>query len=247
VSIVCLEILAGLLLMHPQWFGGSCDWQVVSDAAQRWLQGGSYFDPAQLNGPYTTVLGSVLYPPTCLWLFVPFSFLPRIVWIGVPLVIMAAALWRLRPAPWGWAVMGLLAVAASTVLMEWTQGNPILWVMAALFASAAWDTPASFVLLKPTLLPFALFRCWHRSWWVGLAILVVLSLPLLALDILWVRVVLDARGHTGPMYSLHEFAWAAIPLVAWASSPGVKWPRRTARPSEKTPEPTAIPETTPAT
>jgi hypothetical protein len=87
--------------------------------------------------------------------------------------------------------------------------------MAALFASAAWNTPASSVLLKPTLPPFALFGIRHRSRWLGLVLLALLSLPMLALDLTWLRVVLDDREPAGLLYSLHEMPCAAIPLLAW--------------------------------
>jgi hypothetical protein len=211
-------IAAYIFALHLDWFTTSPDWSVCMDAAQRWLTTGAYFLPRQLNGPYEHLFGDVLYPPPALYLFVPFSFLPRLVWVFVPLVIMAAALWRLRPAVWGWAAMGVLFCWSPTTIMELTSGNPLLWIMAALFASAAWNTPASFVLLKPTLLPFALFGIWRRSWWYGLALLVLLSLPMLALDITWMRVALDARDPSGLLTSLHQMPCAAIPLVAWLAS-----------------------------
>ena len=211
-------IAAYIFALHLDWFTISPDWSVNMDAAQRWLTTGTYFLPRQLNGPYEHLNMDVMYPPAALYLFVPFSFLPRLAWFVVPLGIMAAALWRLRPAVWGWAVIGVLFCYDPVAIMELTSGNPLLWAMAALFASVAFDTPASFVLLKPTLLPVALFGIWRRSWWLGLALLVLLSLPMLALDITWLRVALDARQPFGLLYSLHEMPCAAIPLVAWLAS-----------------------------
>lgn len=211
-------VAAVMFTRHPAWFTASPDWTMYMAAAQRWVATGAYFLPRQLDGPYQVVWGDVLYPPTMLWLFVPFSFLPRFAWFVVPLTIMLAALLRLRPAVWGWAAMGVLFCWSPVAVMELTSGNPLLWAMAALFASAAFGTPASFVLLKPTLLPFALFGIWRRSWWLGLGLLVLLSLPLLALDLTWLRVVLDARQPFGLLYSLHEVPCAAIPLVAWLAS-----------------------------
>jgi hypothetical protein len=211
-------VAAVILALHLAWFTYSPDWSVCMDAAQRWLATGAYFPLRQLDGPYQQVFGDVLYPPPMLWLFVPFSFLPRLAWFVVPLTIIAAALWRLRPAVWGWAAMGVLFCWSPVAIMELTSGNPLLWVMAALFASVAFGTPASLVLLKPTLLPFALFGIWRRSWWFGLGLLALLSLPMLPLDLTWLRVALDDRQPDGLLYSLHEMPCAAIPLVAWLAS-----------------------------
>jgi hypothetical protein len=211
-------VATAIFALHLAWFTYSPDWRLYMDAAQRWLATGAYFPSQQLDGPYQVVWGDVLYPPTMLWLFVPFSFLPRLAWFVVPLAITAAALWRLRPAVWGWAAMAVLLCLSPTTLMELTSGNPLLWAVAALFASVAFGSPASFVLLKPTLLPFALFGIWRRSWWLGCGLLALLSLPMLALDLTWLRVVIDARQPYGMVYSLHEMPCAAIPLVAWLAS-----------------------------
>jgi hypothetical protein len=218
VAGVAGVIAAYIVVIHPAWFAWSPDWSVCMDAAQRWLATGAYFLPRQLSGPYQHLFGDVLYPPTALYLFVPFSFLPRLAWFVVPLAVIVAALWRLRPAAWGWAAMGILFCYDPVAIMELTSGNPLLWVLAALFASVAFGTPASFVLLKPTLLPFALFGIWRRSWWLGLALLVVLSLPMLALDLTWLRVVLDTQDPMGPFTALHEMPCAAVPLAAWLAS-----------------------------
>jgi hypothetical protein len=211
-------VAAVILTQHLDWFTFSPDWSLYMDAAHRWLATGAYFPLRQLDGPYQVAWGDVLYPPAMLWLFVPFSLLPRLAWLAVPLAIIAAALWRLRPAVWGWAAMGILFCLSPAAMMELTSGNPLLWAIAALFASVAFGAPASLVLLKPTLLPFALFGIWRRSWWYGLGLIVLLSLPMLALDLTWLRVLLDARQPYGLLYSLHEMPDAAIPLIAWLAS-----------------------------
>jgi hypothetical protein len=119
-------IAAHIFALHLDWFTTSPDWSVCVDAAQRWLATGAFFLPRQLNGPYQQLLGDVLYPPTGLYLFVPFSFLPRLAWFIAPLAIVAASLWRLRPTPWGWAAIGVLFIWSPTAIMELTSGNPLL-------------------------------------------------------------------------------------------------------------------------
>ena len=37
-----------------------------SEAAQRWLCGGFFYYPEQVNGPYETVQGHILYAPFAL-------------------------------------------------------------------------------------------------------------------------------------------------------------------------------------
>mgnify|MGYP006173125319 CR=1 FL=1 len=65
---------AGAKLVQP--FG--VDFVLYRDVAARWLDGGPYFEPYQLVGPYEIRAGDVLYPPVGLWLFVPFAVLPAV-------------------------------------------------------------------------------------------------------------------------------------------------------------------------
>lgn len=90
--------------------------------------------------------GVSVYPPVFLWLLVPFTVLPGFLWWGIPLGLTLAALWRLRPAPWGWAV---LAVAAYLWLLNpIVAGNPILWAVAFLAVGLAWPAAMPFAAVK---------------------------------------------------------------------------------------------------
>jgi hypothetical protein len=88
--------------------------------------------------------------------------------------------------------------------------------MAALAVAVALPSRASapFVLLKPSLAPFALFGLRRRSWWVGAAALVLLGLPFAALWADWLRTVAGSRGG-GVLYSSLEAPFLLLPLVAW--------------------------------
>jgi len=205
-------------LLGPNWLLEiEGDWRVYHDAALRFLDGRSYFTPDQLAPAHVLTYGDVLYPPTALWLFVPMALLPPIVWHLVPVLVAGAALWRLRPSAWGW--VGIAWLAAWPVGPCYLfSGNPLTWAVACLFAAVAWDVPASLLLLMPSLLPFAFYRCNRRRWWLGLLALVLLSLPLLSLNITWLRVILGTSGTGGPLYGIRDWPTMCIPLVAAASA-----------------------------
>jgi hypothetical protein len=97
------------------------------------------------------------------------------------------------------------------------DGNPGMYLIAALAAAAAWGTPASLALFKPSLFLLALFGMKSRGWWYGLAALAVLSLPVLPLTLIWVQVVLDVQPG-GLAYSLLDLPVCALPLLWWAGS-----------------------------
>jgi hypothetical protein len=190
------------------------DFSLYRDVAARWLAGGSYFEPRQLAGPYAIEAGDVLYPPVALWLFLPFVVVPAILWWALPLGATAWAIWRLRPRPEVWPLLALCVAWPTTLLKTWT-GNPVIWAVAALALGMLYRWPSVFVLLKTSLFPFALFGANRRSWWIALAVLVVLSLPFGALWVDWVASVVNSRGG-GPLYSALEIPMLLLPLVAWA-------------------------------
>jgi hypothetical protein len=221
LSLAVLLVPIGFVLVvpHPLQQPPGVDFQLYRDVTARWLAGGPFFEPYQVAGPYDIRAGDVLYPPVALWLFVPFAAAPALVaailWWAVPLVATAAAVARLRPRPWAWPLLALCLSNPTTLLKVWT-GNPVIWSMAAMALAVVGSSrlTAPFVLLKPSLAPFALFGLDHRSWWVGLAILVLLCLPFGGLWGDWVGSVLNSRGG-GLLYSALEIPMLLLPLVAW--------------------------------
>jgi hypothetical protein len=190
------------------------DFTLYRDVAARWLAGGPYFEPHQLAGPYTIEAGDILYPPVSLWLFVPFVYLPAILWWALPLGATAWSIWRLRPRPEVWPLLAVCVAWPTTLLKTWT-GNPVIWVMAALALATLYRWPAVFVLIKTSLFPFALFGANRRSWWLALAVLAAMSIPFGALWLDWVASVVNSRGG-GPLYSSLEIPMLVLPLVARA-------------------------------
>jgi len=223
IAVFAIPVLFVALIPHPleQPFG--VDFQLYRDASTRWLAGGSFYEPYQLAGPYEIRAGDVLYPPVALWLFVPFavatpapwSVVAAVAWWAIPLGVVAAAVAVLRPRPLVWPLIALCVANPTTLLKIWT-GNPVIWSMAAMALAVIGTSRATapFVLVKPSLAPFALFGVRRRSWWLGFLVLVGLSLPFGALWANWVASVVNSRGG-GFLYSSLEAPMLALPLVAW--------------------------------
>lgn len=227
---VVLLATTGVLLVFALWelsvlvphvlsqrFALGVDFHQYQVAARHFLGGDGFYPARQLGGPYAVLGGDVLYPPTILYLIVPFLVLPEVAWWAIPLGTLAYVVLRLRPAMWTWP---LLAFAAA-----WPRdqalvlfGNPTMWVAAAVGGAVIWGWTGPLVLLKPTLAPLALVGIWRRSWWLCLLAVVGLTVPMLPLAIEYVRVVSDARTDTGLLYSLADLPIVLVPLVAWLGS-----------------------------
>jgi hypothetical protein len=189
------------------------DYRLYMDTATRWLAGGGYFQPYQLAGPYPISPGDILYPPVALLLFVPFTFLPAILWWLIPAAAVAWCVGRLRPGPIVWPMLAL-CLAWPPTLVKVVTGNPVIWAVAALALGVVYAWPSVLVLIKPSLFPFALFGAWRRRWWIGLAVLVLVSLPFGSLWIDWVHSILNSQGG-GLAYSSLEIPMLAFPVVVW--------------------------------
>ncbi len=212
---IVLALLIGVELLvavaHPlgslrQWGG---DYGLYMDAARRWLGGGPFYQPWQLE-PYVIsfVPGdigttAILYPPYTLALFVPFTFLPAALWWAIPIGVIGYCLYPLS----GWRLVALLAALLFPI--TWfvvANGNPALWAAAAVVAGNRWRWLGVFVALKPTLVPFAVVGIRSAKWWVGAAGIAILSLVLWQLTLEYVAVILNADGpHASPLYSVGEY------------------------------------------
>lgn len=184
------------------------DFRMYMDRTRDFLAGQGFYLPHQLAGPYTIAHGDALYPPTILYLLVPFLVLPAVLWWAIPLGLIAYAI---RRSPWwAWPLLAALLVYPRT----WTillYGNPSMWVMA--FLAMGWYGLA---VLKPTMAPFVLVGIRDRRTWVTLAVLVVLTLPLPWQD--YIAATLNATSPYGPEYLLGELPIAAVLVLAtWAS------------------------------
>ena len=189
------------------------DRQIYADAARRWLDGGSFYLPRQLGGPYDVQVGDVLYPPTAVYFFVVLSFAP-ILWYVIPIALLLLIVRDWRPSMWAWPLMvAALAYPESLALLR--SGNPSLWLVAAVAAGLRLGWPAAFVLLKPSVFPFALVGIRSRGWWLAVGLLGLLTLPLLSMIPDWLRAISDSRGYGGLAYSFHDVPLLTLPLWAW--------------------------------
>jgi hypothetical protein len=231
-AVFVIPILFVLAIPDPleQPFG--VDVALYREAAARWFDGGQFYEPHQLAGPYEVAHGDILYPPVGLWLFVPIALLPvvpaAVVWWGVPATVTVWAIRRLRPHPAVWPLIALCLAWPTTPLKTWT-GNPVIWSVAAMAIATVWRGAAPFSLLKPSLFPFALFGIRQRSWWIGLSVFIVMCLPFGSMWLDWVTTVVNARGG-GLLYSILEAPMLALPLVAWLGRDRLERTTRSGRP-----------------
>ncbi len=199
--------------------GGSVgfDYLIYMERTRSWLAGNGFYLPHQLAGPYPIADGDGLYPPVALWLFVPFTVLPGVLWWAVPTVIIGVSVWSLRPSCSDgscWASQRSRREPAS----HGALGNPSMWAYAALAAGLAFGWATPMVALKPTLGLFALIGIHRRRWWVGAAVLLGLSLPFGTMWFDYATVLLNAKqtAQHGLGYLIGEWpAAAALAFVAW--------------------------------
>ena len=110
--------------------------------------------------------------------------------------------------------MALCLAWPTTPLKIWT-GNPVIWCMAAMSVAIVYRWAAPFVLLKPSLFPFAFFGIRERAWWIGLAVFVAVCVPFGALWADWIVSVLNSRGSGLAVLACWRRRCCCCPLVAW--------------------------------
>ena len=183
------------------------------EMGRRWLETGAFYGERQLAGEYeTTTLIDNLYPPHAIFLFVPFVFLPPILWWAIPLAVVAYAVIRLRPQPWSWPLLAIVLALPKSIASV-IFGNSDLWVIAAVAAAVLWGWPAVLATFKPSLAFFVLIGIKRRRWWIGAAVLALASLPFLPLWLQYPAVMLNSNSEFS--YSISNVPFVAFPLLAW--------------------------------
>ena len=222
LTLLVLEVVFRLPEYAAVWIGN--DYRLYMDATREWLASGSFYRDYQVAGPYTVYAQEILYPPVALWLFVPFTVLPAVLW-WTPVAVIGWVVWKQRPSPWQWvAILALLTLpiedGTSWAIEFIGNGNPGMW--AAMFVALAtrWPFFGSWVVMKPSLFPFSVVGVRRRAWWYGAAALAALSLPFGAMWLDYARVLLNAQG-AGLLYSLPNVTLVVTPLLASrARTPG---------------------------
>lgn len=192
------------------------DFGIYMDRTRSWLAGDGFYLARQLAGPYLVNEGAApaLYPPMLLYVLVPFTVLPAVLWWAVPLGLVGVSLWRLRPSAWTWPILAIVLCYPRTWIVL-VYGNPSLWAFAALAAGLAWKWPLVFVVVKLTLAPFALLGVRRRAFWAGVALFVILALPFGQMWLDYLAAVMNARNGFGLDYLIGELPIAAALGVAW--------------------------------
>lgn len=194
------------------------DYETYVAYARRFLETGSQYLPSQVVGPYLNqplVAPELIpssYPPTAIALFLPFVWLPALLWWAVPLGILAWAVasWRPGLAAWPFITACLIWPETSTVVIV---GNSTMWVVAMTAAGLRWGWPAAFVILKPSLAFIAILGVRRPSFWLLVGAMLVSSLVLLPE---WVRWFIALRNGSVPItYSLGSIPLVLIPILAW--------------------------------
>lgn len=198
------------------------DVAIMTELGRRWTAAGTMYLPYQLAGPYSIAVTPdltqtpALYPPAAGPLFAPLQYVPPVIlwplWWALPLGYLAWSVWDWRPAPWAWPVMAL-CLAGPTVPGIVIAGGTSMWAAALVAAGLRKGWPAAFILLKPTLLPFALVGVRSRWWWVIAGTIAVLTLLGPWRDFL--TVTRNAADSGGIGYSLGSVPLLLIPVIAW--------------------------------
>lgn len=220
--VACLGITGALAVVGIEWIvlgaiqlGPGLDYGIYMDRAADFLAGRGFYLPRQLDGPYVVLNGDALYPPPSLLLFVPFVYLPAVLWWAIPLGIIAAIVVHHRPAMWSWPLMAACTVAGPGFAATIVKGNPLMWIGAAVAVATIWRPAAVLVLLKPSLFPFALFGTNRRDWWVVLGVCGLVSLAFLPMWPDWFRAVTNVQEGSRLVYGLSEAPFLLVPLLAW--------------------------------
>ena len=136
----------------------------------------------------------------------------------LPIGAVVYAAIRHRPQPVVWPAIALCLWFPGTVVIL-VAGNPVMLMIGALALGTIWAWPSVLMLVKPTLVPFALFGIWRRSWWMALGVMAAVSLPFGGAWADYVTVLLNARSPLGLLYNLGQVPTMLLPLVVWAGRP----------------------------
>jgi hypothetical protein len=189
------------------------DLEVLLEATRRLFAGESWYLPRQLDGPYPTEFGDVLYPPVAAWFLAPWLLLPAWTFIAPPVAIVAWHIVDARPALWTWPLIAF-GLTFPITLVHAAYANPTLWMAAFAALGLRYGWPGALILLKPSLVPFALIGIRTRGWWLCALGLAIASLPFLAETLIYPRVAVDAQGG-GLLYSGLVLPFMLVPVVAW--------------------------------
>ena len=116
------------------------------------------------------------------------------------------------------ALTGLMAIVAAVPLLflPYIAGTPTIWIIAFLALGTRWPAAAALILVKPTLLPFALIGIREWRFWVVCGALGLVSIAMVSMTLDWIRAVTNLTGEkAGVLYSIENLPLVAVVLIAW--------------------------------
>ena len=205
------------------------DFRLFSELGRRWSESGSMYQEYQPAGPYpfdraagTNDVGDApgLYPPIAGPAFALARLLGPVVWWAVPIGVLIYAFTQWRPAAWTWPLFALTTLWPSTAA-PFLTGSTTMLVAAGVAGGLLWGWPALVIVFKPTFAPFAVVGIRRRSFWVGLVLLVVLSLAMLGEWAIYLSAMRNVTG-AGLLYSIADLPLVLVPIIGWLgrSRPG---------------------------
>ncbi len=182
-------------------------------ATVRWLDTGTPYLANDVAAPFDYQPDTFLHPPIALLLFVPFIWLPSIVWYAIPIAIVITLVFAWRPERWTWPILAACIAWPRTSGML-IVGNTDLWVAAfvALGLRSGWGW--ALIALKPSFAPLALLGARRRVFWIAVAVVGAISIPFGRMWLDWFSVVVHAPG--GVLYSILGLPLVLLPAVAYA-------------------------------
>jgi hypothetical protein len=190
------------------------------DLGRRWLDTGVLYGDRQVTGSAYHVLVNVdnLYPPTAILLFAPFALLPAAVsavaWWGIPVSVIVVTVARLRPAPWTWPAIALCVLWPRTIGSV-VVGNSDVLSAGFVAGGILWGWPGALGVFKPSFGPFAFAGARQRSWWIGLLVVALASLPFVVSGA-WGQYLTVARTWDLPWdRAVLNTPLLLIPVIAW--------------------------------
>ncbi len=212
LGLLVVDLVPLLPNLDPAKMG--VDYRLYMEATRRFFEGGGYYLPYQMQGPYPADPGVILYPPPFTLVVAPFLVLPWFMWWAVPIAIVVAVVWYHRPRVVAWPVIAACLWFPGTIVML-VAGNPTMLFVAGVALATVWAVFGPFALLKPSLFPFALVGVRRRAWWLGLGLLVLVSLPFGTMWVDYAKVLLNARHPLGLLYNLGQAPTMLLPIAAW--------------------------------
>lgn len=214
LAAVLYAIEEGIGQAHSAWapqFGfDHGDWQGYLDGARRFLATGTPYAPEQLGAHWQLEPHSFIHPPLALALFIPFLWLPVILWWIIPLAGTAIIVALARPGPWRVLAIAL-CVAWPRTIGALEAGNSDIWAMFFVALGTRFGWPVVFLAIKPTFVPVGLLWAGDRRTWIAAGIVSLAMLPLIPLWLQWLHVVTTAGlDYT---YSVPSLPLIVLPVI----------------------------------